>query len=157
MATGNVFIFVYSMLVFVFNLRCCKMRLNYSLYKSLFTIANKRFYSGSHVANGMKYLTQQRTFHRTLYESNILTNFRKCSNSAFEHNPESTTKTATLGKIEPKLFLAFTCKICNTRVEKHISKVAHTRGVVIVTCDGCKENHLIADNLGWFPDLKSMR
>ncbi|XP_035230835.1 DNL-type zinc finger protein-like [Stegodyphus dumicola] len=79
------------------------------------------------------------------------------SNTAYEHTKEHITKSDTIGKIQPKLFLAFTCKICKSRIEKHISKIAYTKGVVIVTCDGCQENHLIADNLGWFPNLKSMR
>ncbi|KFM78808.1 DNL-type zinc finger protein, partial [Stegodyphus mimosarum] len=78
---------------------------------------------------------------------------RVYSNAAYEH----ITKHDTIGKIQPKLFLAFTCKICKSRIEKYISKTAYTKGVVIVRCDGCQENHLIADNLGWFPNLKSMR
>jgi len=80
----------------------------------------------------------------------------QCSSTTYEHSPEAPSS-GTLGKISPKLFLAFTCKICNTRIEKHISKIAYTKGVVIVRCDKCEENHLIADNLGWFPDLKSAR
>ncbi|OXU22667.1 hypothetical protein TSAR_016243 [Trichomalopsis sarcophagae] len=55
-----------------------------------------------------------------------------------------------LGTIEGKLQLAFTCKKCNTRNSKIISKHAYQKGVVIIRCDGCKNNHLIADNLGWF-------
>lgn len=57
-----------------------------------------------------------------------------------------------IGKVEVKqLQLSFTCKKCNTRnFNRMISKLAYEKGVVIVRCDGCKNNHLIADNLGWF-------
>ncbi|KAI9477393.1 hypothetical protein IWW42_004656 [Coemansia sp. RSA 1085] len=53
---------------------------------------------------------------------------------------------------EARLLIGFTCKVCSHRQHKTMSKNAYQKGVVLIQCDGCKNRHLIADNLGWFRD-----
>jgi len=74
-------------------------------------------------------------------------------NRRFIHEPSNERK--ELGKLEGKMKLMFTCKKCQTRNSKLISKLAYNKGVIIVTCNGCKNNHLIADNLGWFSEINN--
>ncbi|XP_057324158.1 DNL-type zinc finger protein-like [Microplitis mediator] len=70
--------------------------------------------------------------------------------TANKYENENPPSRQQIGKIEGRLLVEFTCKKCNFRSSKTITKLAYKKGVVIIRCDGCQNNHLIADNLGWF-------
>jgi hypothetical protein len=63
--------------------------------------------------------------------------------------------TQVLGRLDPnrKLTMVFTCNVCNTRSAKQFSWLAYYHGVVLVTCPGCDNKHLIADRLHWFDGM----
>ncbi|TKY90029.1 hypothetical protein EX895_000027 [Sporisorium graminicola] len=59
-----------------------------------------------------------------------------------------------IGQIEQRLAITFTCTVdeCGHRSSHEFSKRSYTKGIVIVQCPGCKNRHLIADNLSWFTE-----
>jgi len=64
----------------------------------------------------------------------------------------TTTTLATediLMRLKPMKYIEFTCTVCQTRVAKTFSKHSYEKGTVIIRCDGCRNLHLIADNLGF--------
>ncbi|WVQ81851.1 hypothetical protein IAT38_003978 [Cryptococcus sp. DSM 104549] len=60
----------------------------------------------------------------------------------------------SIGKIEPRLQMTFTCTAndCGHRSTHEFSKNSYQKGIVLVQCPECKARHLIADHLGWFKE-----
>lgn len=66
----------------------------------------------------------------------------------------STDKSASIQGQKPELMIAFTCTQCDTRSSHVFLKQSYTKGTVMIQCPGCKNRHLIADNLKIFRDNK---
>ena len=58
-----------------------------------------------------------------------------------------------IGTKDANMALVFECRVCQTQAIKQFSKQSYEEGVVLIECPGCKNKHVIADNLGWFFDM----
>ncbi|KAI1124628.1 DNL zinc finger-domain-containing protein [Nemania abortiva] len=55
-------------------------------------------------------------------------------------------------KLEPHYELTFTCVPCAHRSTHVVSKQGYHKGSVLITCPGCRNRHVISDNLNIFGD-----
>ncbi|KAL7672867.1 hypothetical protein ACOME3_007746 [Neoechinorhynchus agilis] len=51
--------------------------------------------------------------------------------------------------------ITYTCKKCDRPNSAIFSRLSFEKGIVIVRCEGCRNLHLIADHLSWFPDAEN--
>ncbi len=58
---------------------------------------------------------------------------------------------------KPRMAITFTCNVCTERLTRTFLKESYEKTVVIIKCPKCLNNHIIADNLGWFSDLKGKK
>lgn len=57
----------------------------------------------------------------------------------------------------PRMRITFTCNVCSERLTRTFLKESYEKTVVLIKCPGCSNHHIIADNLGWFSDLKGKK
>ena len=57
----------------------------------------------------------------------------------------------------PQMQAVFTCGRCDVRQSKVFTRMAYEQGVVVVKCNGCGVQHIMANNLGYFKDMTGKR
>lgn len=87
------------------------------------------------------------------YSSSPLSSDAPDSPSAIRRSSEQSSNDTD----EPRYSITFTCTVakCGERTSHMFTKHAYHNGIVIIQCPGCKNRHLIADNLGWFKDERT--
>jgi hypothetical protein len=50
------------------------------------------------------------------------------------------------------MVVMYTCRVCETRSARRVSRAAYERGSVLLRCPGCRGLHVRADHLGYFDD-----
>jgi protein import protein ZIM17 len=100
----------------------------------------------------------------TFQNSNILSSSSSNTTATTTSTTSSTISTSIdfpgvsasangLSSQPPQLMLAvYTCKVCETRSARRITKAAYERGSVLLCCPGCKKLHVLSDHLGYFDD-----
>ncbi len=84
--------------------------------------------------------------------------YRQFSTTIKNYLTESSKeKLAQIDYKQRRLAITFTCKICSERMSRTFLKSSYEKGVVIIKCVKCLNNHIIADNLGWFSDLNGKK
>ncbi|GAN02263.1 conserved hypothetical protein [Mucor ambiguus] len=91
---------------------------------------------------------QSSRFHKPFYAACQSHAFHTITPLFKEQEPDVNSK-------QHQMLIGFTCKVCNERSHHTMSKHSYTKGVVLIQCPGCKNRHLIADNLGWFKDSRT--
>ncbi|KAJ7574283.1 DNL zinc finger-domain-containing protein [Mycena floridula] len=90
-----------------------------------------------------------------IYPANDRSQFSTSTQRQSKSVAASSPAAASPGPEEPKMQITFTCTAddCDrTRSTHQFTKRAYETGIVLIRCPGCKNRHLIADNLGWFED-----
>ncbi|XP_005107608.1 DNL-type zinc finger protein [Aplysia californica] len=83
----------------------------------------------------------------------VSANRTRLFSTSWRHLVSSSDGKKRVGAITPRLAVSYKCNICGNRNTQAFSKKAYEEGVVIVKCETCQSNHLMADNLGWFKDV----
>ena len=55
-------------------------------------------------------------------------------------------------KAQQQTVVVYTCRVCETRSARRVSRQALEHGSVLLRCPGCRNVHVIADRLGYFDD-----
>ncbi|KAF5794612.1 putative mitochondrial import protein TIM15 [Helianthus annuus] len=97
-------------------------------------------------------LTAETAIKHEASSSNSVENSVTMNHPAINNNNDVAFTAKSELKISPRhdLAMMFTCKVCETRSVKTISRESYEKGAVVARCGGCNNYHLIADHLGIF-------
>mmetsp|Transcript_63178 Transcript_63178/g.72441 ORF Transcript_63178/g.72441 Transcript_63178/m.72441 type:complete len:175 (+) Transcript_63178:72-596(+) len=103
----------------------------------------------SHAVNNVRFFADKKTPDTTKLE--ISHDHSSCSSGDHDHSVNLGDIKGTRGDENTGTYaIFFTCGVCETKVSRTFTKHAYHKGVVIIRCPGCDNQHLIADNFNWF-------